>query len=69
MIPTPKAPEIEREIDNLLPAQLLGRRNSIELDQCVLCCKPVNGFRDELSCREFTISGMCQACQDRVFEE
>ena len=24
-------------------------------------------FRDDLSKREFTISGMCQVCQDKVF--
>jgi hypothetical protein len=26
-------------------------------------------FKDELSVREFQISGMCQKCQDSVFEE
>ena len=29
---------------------------------------PVTDFRDELSAREFRISGFCQACQDDVFE-
>jgi hypothetical protein len=24
-------------------------------------------FRDQLSAKEYTISGMCQACQDQVF--
>ncbi len=24
-------------------------------------------FRDDLSKREFTISGMCQTCQDQIF--
>lgn len=24
-------------------------------------------FRDELSAREYSISGLCQTCQDRVF--
>ena len=29
---------------------------------------PVTGFRNELSAREFRVSGLCQACQDDVFE-
>jgi hypothetical protein len=27
-----------------------------------------NSFKDELSLREFRISGMCQKCQDSVFD-
>ena len=29
----------------------------------------LNDFRDALSIREFEISGLCQNCQDEVFEE
>ena len=29
----------------------------------------LNDFRDALSIREFRISGLCQNCQDEVFEE
>jgi len=36
-------------------------------DVCVMCGGPVEGFRDELSQREYGISGMCQNCQDSVF--
>lgn len=36
---------------------------------CATCGKQVGEFRDELSRREFKISGMCQECQDEVFEE
>ena len=31
------------------------------------CGKEVTGFRDDLSRREFGISGLCQECQDQVF--
>lgn len=37
----------------------------------LLLCRaghPVTGFRDELSAIEFCVSGLCQACQDDVFE-
>ena len=35
---------------------------------CVTCSKPVGPFKDSLSSKEYRISGMCQACQDSVFE-
>jgi hypothetical protein len=34
---------------------------------CPTCGNKVGGFRDQLSEREYTISGMCQLCQDEVF--
>ncbi len=43
----------------------------VENRQCPLCKEKinVNDFKDELSLKEFTISGMCQKCQDRIFAE
>jgi DNA-directed RNA polymerase subunit RPC12/RpoP len=35
---------------------------------CVSCGKTIGPFRDELSEKEFSISGFCQECQDKVFE-
>lgn len=39
---------------------------------CMTCLEPFDvndpsAFNDELSRREFSISGMCQACQDSTF--
>jgi len=37
---------------------------------CVFCKKPIDAdkdFRNEISLREFTISGICQDCQDAFF--
>jgi len=34
-----------------------------------LASVPVFLFKDALSAREYEISGMCQACQDRTFRE
>ena len=41
------------------------------LGMCPFCSTPVTmeDFRDDLSRREFEISGMCQKCQDEVFQE
>lgn len=36
---------------------------------CTTCGGLAIKFRDDLSRREHKISGMCQKCQDEVFEE
>jgi len=47
--------------------------NPIENKRCAAkpygCGKPVNGldFKDDLSAKEYLISGLCQECQDSVF--
>ncbi len=37
---------------------------------CPICKNKINteSFKDNLSLKEFKISGMCQECQDKVFE-
>ena len=45
-------------------------------DHCMTCGKPPSDsprgpaflFRDHLSAKEYKISGMCQTCQDGVFD-
>lgn len=34
---------------------------------CPLCSKEIIDFKDRLSLKEFYISGICQACQDKTF--
>lgn len=47
----------------------VDRKTSIIEKTCVSCGLEVSeeGFRDEVSLREFHISGLCQVCQDKVF--
>lgn len=56
-----------RPVDLLFP----GRREAIGGNYCMPpplgCGKKVTGFRDELSAREYKISGLCQKCQDEMF--
>ena len=42
---------------------------AIEHGFCPFCNKPVNmaDFKDELSKKEYKISGLCQKCQDKTF--
>ena len=61
--PTDKAPAIDSLLEKLFP----GRMESIRDDVCVMCKGPASEFEDALSRKEFSISGMCQKCQDKVF--
>ena len=45
----------------------VDRKESISQDTCTFCKKPATEFRDKLSEKEFTISGLCQNCQDQAF--
>lgn len=64
--PTPKAPAIEQLLEGMS-----GRTTAITSARCVNapigCGLPIGGFRDALSEKEYRISGLCQECQDAVF--
>ena len=67
MEPTWKSAPIENLITTMMGKD---RRKTIQLGECMTCsCKDItiSSFRDELSVKEYTISGMCQECQDKVF--
>lgn len=44
-----------------------SRENTIARNKCVSCGGEGNNFRDDLSRKEYTISGLCQKCQDEYF--
>ena len=52
-------------IEKLFP----GAVKRIEAGKCPLCGEKIKPeeFKDELSLKEFRISGMCQSCQDKTF--
>ena len=68
MDPTTKSEAIE---DLLTKISGSDRRDTIEANFCrpapMGCGLGVNAFRDDLSKREYAISGLCQVCQDKVF--
>ena len=57
-------------VENLF-TELTGvdRRAEIRADRCTFCKGPATEFKDELSRKEYTISGLCQKCQDATFVE
>ena len=60
-----KSPEIKAAIEKAFP----GTAEAIENKQCPLCHEPITGFRDKGSEHEYSLSGMCQVCQDKIFGE
>ncbi len=42
---------------------------AVEENRCPFCNKPIKmaDFRNELSKKEYRISGLCQKCQDEMF--
>ena len=41
----------------------------VENKQCPMCCNKIDekDFKDEISKKEYKISGLCQKCQDKFF--
>lgn len=56
-----------RPVDQLVD----GRQQAIHSQLCMTaplgCGQPATTFKDEVSRREYQISGLCQTCQDRFF--
>jgi hypothetical protein len=65
MKPSAKSPAINNFLKQTFG---VDREAAINSDYCVLCKNPATEFKDAISQREFTISGMCQPCQDKVFK-
>jgi hypothetical protein len=66
--PSPKSPAMETLLE-----MMAGRSTAIENARCIPapigCGEPVSEFRDTISAKEYTISGLCQACQDKIFND
>ncbi len=53
--------------DIMIAAGLQQAVERFEEGLCATCGSSAGLFRDDLSRREYGISGMCQPCQDMVF--
>jgi len=66
--PSRKSPEIVKFLD-----KYTERSRSIRTDVCIGhpfgCGRKATEFRDAISKKEFSISGLCQCCQDLLFGE
>lgn len=59
-------PVLEEMLETVFPEEM----ERVKAGKCPFCGKeidPDTEFRDEISRKEFDISGMCQKCQDEIF--
>jgi len=64
-----KPSEKSKDIDDFLNATFnINRIDNIEKDTCVFCKKEATKFKTAKSKKEFSISGICQVCQDDIFK-
>ena len=59
-----KNSDVEAMLSKLTGVSRIG---AVAEASCVTCSGNATSFRDALSEKEYTISGMCQSCQDSVF--
>ena len=67
---TDKDPELMALINSLIP-KFITREDAIAGGLCALCHTDgieISSFTDDLSVKEYQISGMCQVCQDKVWD-
>ena len=60
----PLPPDLSKPIFAMMP-DLADR---VMNNQCTFCAKAITAFADELSAKEYSVSGMCQLCQDDIFQ-
>ena len=71
MQPTYKAPQIDALLSEII-FNGKDRATCVREGTCVTCdAKGIiaTSFRDDVSRKEYQISGMCQSCQDEVFSD
>ncbi len=69
MNPSNKSPEMNQLLENL--SSVIFKRSRLACIKggvCVCCGKSSTSFKDKLSEKEYSISGLCQKCQDGAFE-
>ena len=64
-LPSLKVKPIEDFLTNLNSGR--DRRKFIQKDICIDCKKPAILFDDDISLKEYSISGLCQTCQNEIW--
>lgn len=59
-------PDLNKPVFKIFPQQA----KLVELGKCVICAKDIKeeDFIDEISKKEYSISGMCQDCINKTFK-
>jgi hypothetical protein len=56
-----------QEMKDLIEEGFPGTAQAIKDKKCPVCGLDITKFDDELSQREYEISGLCRECQDSIF--
>tara|TARA_R110000823_G_scaffold282984_1_gene401188 strand:- start:93 stop:356 length:264 start_codon:yes stop_codon:yes gene_type:complete len=64
--PVERHPELEAFLEAL---NGISPKQAVQTGICAVCKEEANEFTDALSVTEYAISGLCQRCQDEIFDE
>ena len=64
--PVERHPELEAFLEAL---NGISPKQAVQDGICSICKEEANEFTDALSVAEYAISGLCQRCQDEIFDE
>jgi hypothetical protein len=67
MLKASKHPLIEDLLEKLSESFPQPRSTAFSTQTCVKCKESADLFNDKLSKKEYTLSGLCQKCQDTIF--
>lgn len=56
-------PDLNKPVYKLMPELA----SHIRQNRCPCCRNPIGEFRDKASEHEYSVSGMCQNCQDAIY--
>lgn len=59
----PLPPDLSKPVFSLMPHMA----DRVMCGLCSFCAKELGEFTSDLSKKEYSVSGMCQVCQDEVF--
>lgn len=66
--PAPKHPEIENLLEAVSHVLGMPRSSAFTEQKCVTCKGDASKFKNPLCEKEYSLSGMCQKCQDNFFK-
>ena len=66
--PAPNHPAIEDILETVSAVIGQPRSQAFPNNTCVVCKGEAKDFKNEISSKEYRISGMCQTCQDKIFD-
>lgn len=63
-----RSPEMQKAVDAFAKSAFGHTLTEALAGQiCAICGRPATQFRDDLSAREYEVSGLCQECQGEIF--